>query len=140
MSERSGFWRRAVRVLLVTLPLTGCASLELGPEEFVWQTLHAVDVAQTLSAAADPCYVENAPLTKELIGAQPSTTGVLLWGVGTAVGHALISGVLAAQDAPPWVQKSWSIFTIGSTAYAVGGNHVEGVRVFGANKPVPGCS
>ena len=36
----------------------GCQSLEFSNEEIAWQTLHAVDIAQTVSAAQDPCYVE----------------------------------------------------------------------------------
>ena len=65
------------RVLLVfwiagsALLSGGCQSLNLSNEEIAWQTLHAVDVAQTLSAAEDPCYVEAAYFTRQLIGEQP---------------------------------------------------------------------
>ena len=117
----------------------GCQSLEFSNEEIAWQTLHAVDIAQTLSAAQDPCYVEDAYLTRQLIGSQPSTGEVLLWGAGVAVGHAFVTNLLEKQNAPRWVQKTWSYATITSTGIAIASNHSEGVRVFGDNKPVEGC-
>ena len=117
----------------------GCQSLGLSNEEIAWQTLHAVDIAQTLAAAQDPCFVEDAFVTRQLIGSQPSTGEVLLWGAGMAVGHAWISGLLERQDAPQWVQKTWSYATITGTSIAVATNHAEGVRVIGDNKSVDGC-
>jgi hypothetical protein len=133
------------RTLLAPLILAGgvmsagCQSLELSREEIAWQSLHAVDVAQTLSAAQDPCYVEDAYITKRLIGEQPSTGEVLLWGAGVAVGHAFVTSLLEKHQAPGWVQKTWSYATITSTGIAIASNHAEGVRVFGDNKPVDGC-
>ncbi|MGE0621160.1 MAG: hypothetical protein AB7I04_21920 [Pseudomonadales bacterium] len=117
----------------------GCQSLELSGEEITWQTLHAIDVAQTLSAADDPCYVEDAVVTRALIGSQPSQGEVLLWGAGMAVGHAWVSSFLQNQDAPMWLRKTWSYATITGTGIAIASNHSEGVRVFGDNKAVEGC-
>lgn len=117
----------------------GCQSIDLSSEEITWQTLHAIDVAQTLSAAQDPCYVEDAYVTRQLIGSQPSTGEVLLWGAGMAVGHAWVTRALERHDAPRWVQKTWSFATITGTGVAIAANHAEGVRVFGDNKSVDGC-
>jgi hypothetical protein len=117
----------------------GCQTFELSNEELAWQTLHAVDIAQTLSAAQDPCYVEDAYLTRKLIGQQPGTGEVLLWGAGVAVGHAWVSNLLERNRAPGWVQKTWSYATITSTGIAIASNHAEGVRVFGGNESVDGC-
>jgi hypothetical protein len=117
----------------------GCQSLKLSNEEIAWQTLHAVDIAQTLSAAQDPCYVEDAYVTRQLIGSQPSTGEVLLWGAGMAVGHAFVTNFLQQREAPRWVQKTWSYATITSTGIAIASNHAEGVRVFGDNESVDGC-
>lgn len=108
--------------------------------EMTWQGLHAVDVAQTLNAADDPCYREKAWLTEHLIGEQPSDGEVLAWGVGTAVIHAWISRALETHRAPGWLQAAWDLGTLGHTGYSVASNHHEGVRIFGDNKPVPGCS
>jgi len=135
------------RNFILTLFLTGggmlnagCQSLNFTSEEIAWQALHAVDVAQTVSASRDPCYVEDAVVTRQLIGSQPSTGEVLLWGAGMAVGHAWISTLLENHDAPKWVQKTWSYATITGTGIAVASNHSEGIRVMGDNNPVEGCS
>jgi hypothetical protein len=117
--------------------LAGCQSMDR--QEMTWQALHAVDVAQTLNAASDPCYKENAWLTKRLIGEQPGDGEVIAWGVGTAVFHAWISSALEERGAPVWVQKVWELGTLGHTSYAIGSNYQNGVRVFGDNKSVPGC-
>lgn len=134
--------RRALAVVLLgagSLFSAGCQSLDLSGEEITWQTLHAIDVAQTLSAADDPCYVEDAYVTRALIGSQPSQGEVLLWGAGMAVGHAWVTGFLEARDAPRWLRKTWSYATITGTGVAIASNHSEGVRVFGDNRPVTGC-
>ena len=134
--------KRCLKLLLClfAVPLAGCQSAGLSNEEIAWQSLHMMDIAQTISAANDPCYVEDAWLTQKLIGSQPNTGEVLLWGVGTAVAHAWISNVLEERGAPVWAQKTWSYATIASTGLAVGNNHSEGVRVFGGNEDVAGCS
>ena len=126
-------------VLLGSVFSGGCESLNLSREEATWQALHAVDVAQTVSAANDPCYIEDAWVTQQLIGEQPSTGEVLLWGAGMAVGHAVVTHLLETQGAPKWLQKTWSYATIGGTGLAIATNHNEGIRVFGDNKSVAGC-
>lgn len=139
--RRPSNWH-AVRAWLAVFSLIllgGCQSLELSREEMTWQALHAVDIAQTLSAADDPCYQEDAWLTQKLIGKQPSEAEVLAWGVGTAVGHALITHSLEAINAPKWVQKAWGYTTISYSAYTIVDNHDNGVRAFGDNKDVAGC-
>lgn len=127
----------APAIIAGSLLTGGCQSLS--SEEIAWQTLHAVDVAQTLSAAQDPCYVEDAYITRQLIGRNPSTGEVLAWGAGIAVGHAFVTNLLERHDAPVWVRKTWSYATITSTGIAIANNHSEGIRVFGDNKPVEGC-
>ena len=128
---------RALLVLPAALLLAGCQSMD--SEELTWQALHAVDVAQTLSAADDPCYEEEAWLTRRIIGRQPSDAEVMAWGVGTAVGHAFVSSSLERMEAPGWVQKLWSYATISHTGLTIASNHDEGVRIFGSNEDVPGC-
>jgi hypothetical protein len=138
MTERGlGLGRRCCLGVLL-LALAGCQSMSR--QEFAWQALHAVDVAQTLEAARDPCYQESAWVTRQLIGRQPSDGAVLAWGAGTAVLHAWISSELESRGAPAWVQMVWDLGTLGQTAYAVGSNHTTGVRVLGRNQDVPGCT
>ncbi|MFW6093271.1 MAG: hypothetical protein ACODAC_04800 [Pseudomonadota bacterium] len=124
--------------MLAALPFAGgCQSLDR--DELTWQTLHAMDVAQTLSAAGDPCYEEEAWLTRRIIGEQPSESEVLAWGIGTSLMHAWVSDALERRNAPGWLQKAWELGTLGHTTYAVGSNHEAGVRPFGRNREVPGC-
>lgn len=107
--------------------------------EVTWQTLHAIDVSQTLNAASDPCYMETSWMTKRLIGEQPSDADVLVWGIATAITHRWISNALEARDAPRWVQAVWDLGTIGHTGYAVVNNHHNGVRPWGDNLTHSGC-
>jgi hypothetical protein len=140
--SRASLARRCLTALLAGSACAlaaGCQSLDLSREEITWQTLHAVDVAQTLSAADDPCYVEDAYVTRALIGSQPSEAEVLLWGAGMAVGHAWVTGLLERRNAPAWLRTTWSYATITGTGLAIATNHAEGVRVFGGNKSVDGC-
>ena len=119
--------------LVTLLYLCGCQSMNR--EELAWQALHVMDVAQTLNAASDPCYVESAWLTQRLIGEQPRHEEVLAWGVGTAILHMLVSRALEARGAPEWLQRTWSVTTISHTAYALASNHSEGIRMWGDNDP-----
>jgi hypothetical protein len=119
--------------------LGGCQSLEYSREEITWQALHAMDIAQTLSAADDPCYEEDAWLTQQLIGKQPSDAEVMAWGIGTAVGHLAVANALDSWNAPNWLQKAWSYGTISYTGLTVASNYNEGVRMTGNNQDVQGC-
>lgn len=129
--------RTGFALLICAWWLAGCSSMSR--EEKTWQVLHAMDVAQTLNAASDPCYKEKAWVTKRLIGEQPSDGQVLAWGVGTAVMHAWVSSNLEESGAPRWVQKLWELGTLGHTSYAIGSNHDAGVRPFGNNRDVENC-
>ena len=112
--------------------LSGCQSID--KREMAWQTLHAIDVSQTLNAAGDPCYKEVSWMTKRLIGEQPSQAEVMVWGIATAMAHMWISNKLEQRDAPRWVQAVWDFGTIGHTGYAVVNNHANGVRPWGDNE------
>ena len=111
--------------------LSGCQSMD--ERELTWQTLHAIDVSQTLNAASDPCYKEVSWMTKRLIGEQPSDGEVIVWGIATAMAHMWIANTLEERNAPKWVQAVWDLGTIGHTGYAVVNNHDNGVRPWGDN-------
>lgn len=128
--------RRGLLILAAVL-LAGCESVDR--QEATWLALHAVDVAQTLNAADDPCYQEDAWLTRRLIGDQPSDGQVLAWGAGTAIAHYMIGKALESSGAPSWLQRTWDLTTIANTGYTVVNNHNNGVRPWGANRPVNGC-
>ena len=57
-------------ILAIVLSAVGCKSMP--NEEIMWQALHAIDFAQTMSIASDPCYVESGAFTSRVIGEDPS--------------------------------------------------------------------
>lgn len=117
--------------LLLLVALQGCASVPA--DEYVWQTLHAVDVAQTVQIAKNPrCYRESDPITSRLIGEHPSTQGAIAWGVGTAVLHAGVSNWLENIDAKPWVKGAWKVLSFGSVGITIANNYSDGLRVNGS--------
>lgn len=123
-------------MLISLVALAGCQNMS--KPELAWQAMHFVDVAQTINGPAnDPCFVEANPLTRSLIGENPSEESVLLWGMGVAFLHATASHMIEESDAPKWVEWAWhsvSLVTKGSTII---GNHNEGIRPFGRN--INGC-
>lgn len=123
---------------LLIFAMAGCSAVQR--EEIAWQTLHAVDVAQTLKIAGDDCYQESGFITRDIIGNNPNRQQVMGWAIGTAAAHAAVTFLLEKAEAPRWVRKGWQITTISATAHAVVNNHNEGLRVFGDNEPVKGCS
>ena len=131
--------RNARRVpLFLLLFVSGCQNMT--PTERTWQTLHAIDVAQTLNATSDGCYREVNSVTRRLIGSQPSEERVLAWGLAMGFLHAGVSRTLEERGAPRWLRMTWDVLTISSTGSAVLSNHREGARPWGSNEPVPGCS
>ncbi len=123
--------RRTVLAVSVAAA-SGCASLDMPRSEIAWQTLHAVDAAQTLSIARDPCYIESDPLTRAVIGERPSTAEVAAWAIGSAVIHAAVSNKLE-RHAPGWVTTVWHSLSLGSKGLTIASNHAEGVRITGDN-------
>jgi hypothetical protein len=132
------FRRRLRRRLLALLgcfgmafALTGCSTLR-DPAELAWQSLHAADVAMTDHIVNDPCYAEGAPLTRALIGANPSHKDVTAWGIGTAAIHLGVSHLL--REDHPTGYKIWQAITITDTAASIGKGWSIGVRFGGTNK------
>lgn len=118
-----------MRAILVGLVLgcAGCAS----NLETTWQAVHLTDGLQTLSAARDACYDEEDPITRRIIGRQPSDGEVIAWWAGLAIAHAGVSHWL--ERWPRW-QKAWQLVTIGNSAVIVARNHHNGVRIAGENR------
>lgn len=115
-----------MKLLAVLLLLSGCAS----KMETAWQVAHAVDGLQTLSIAGDECYEERNPITRSLIGRDPSEGDVVAWYLGTAFAHAWMDRQL--EPYPRW-QKLWQSLSLVVVADAIVQNHEAGVRVTGKN-------
>ena len=130
-----------VAVLIGTVLISGCTTFRSLPaetraEEVVWQSLHVIDTAQTLSIARDPdCYWET--VADPAIGRHPPPGLVFAWMTGTSVLHFAITDLLTRHTSPS-VVRFWEGITIGSTAYWVGHNYSIGLRVFSHNEHVAG--
>lgn len=134
-------WSRFLRFFLwfPALPLAaGCTALGTH-EEQTWQALHAVDVVQTRHIVDDPCFAEGNPVTRALIGREPSARSVIVWGVGAAALHAGVTELLLDHDHPT-AARWWQYVTIGDAAATVGHNFYVGVRIGGPNKTPAGCT
>ena len=86
-------------VLSSALLASGCATLS--PGEVAYQSLHAVDVAQTVEIARNPARFQEVDMgTRALIGSHPSVGGVLAWGAANAIGHYAIDDYLYSHNHP----------------------------------------
>jgi hypothetical protein len=128
--------KRLLIPLLVVFTV-GCAEIPRDPywaAEGAFQTLHAIDVLQTINGPVnDPCFQEGGFLTQNIIGEKPDTGEVLAWGVAIGAGHYAVSKLLDHYDAKPWMKATWQSVSIGHKGYVVANNHRIGVRPWGDN-------
>ena len=130
-----------VAAALIAISCSGCTTFrELPPEtraeEIAWQSLNAVDAAQTLSIAHDPdCYKET--LSDPIIGKHPSPGVVLIWAAGGSALHLVVTDFLVHHTSPDIV-RLWQGITIASSGYLVAHNYSIGLRVFSHNEPHAG--
>jgi hypothetical protein len=139
LNPRSG--PRILRLLIilalciVAFLATACETLRQ-PEEMTWQTMHAVDMVQTIDGMRDSCVTEGHPLTRRLIGKKPRTAEILGYGLGSAYVHLFISDLLRDQG----LERAWAIWqfvSVTDTAIGMSRNHAIGVRIGKRNKT--GC-
>lgn len=129
---RGLFWLETVLVVIgILIALSGCAttpdqwSKEAQVLEATYQTIHAVDLIQTLD-------IKNHPELRESnrwLGNHPSDRSIAVWYIGTTYGHALVTSIIEGKDLPKWVDRTWQTITIGDAANAVRGNYQLGLKV-----------
>lgn len=117
--------------LLAALQLCGCAALR-DPYELAWQGANVVDALQTATLHDDPCLKEGHPLTRALIGENPSRESVAAWAIGGAALHAGVTNLLLERG---WRRgaRVWQLITITDKGVAIAINHSNGVRIAGEN-------
>jgi len=130
--------------LLTLLALTGCASMP-DKHDAVWYALHAIDTAQTYSvprindsyaAGLSPCDgFEEHPVTRRLIGSEPSREKVLLWSVGFAAARWGFYELLERADVPT---KHLKMLENVVKLDVVVGNHGNGIRAL--SRRTYGCN
>lgn len=107
---------RIIMACSTLLMLSACAtwSTETRIEEALYQTVSAMDVAQSVQIAKNPDqYAEASYPTATVIGRHPTVAGQVLWGVGRGAFHYLITDELERHDAPRWLRRAWQVVNIG---------------------------
>lgn len=128
---------RALLFLGLALLATGCVSIdsmsrETKAEEIAWQTLHAIDSAQTYKNVTTMCMRETGS-AQIFLGSQPNQFQVAAWAIGSAYAHGLITSWLSEHDSPKWLMRSWQAISIGVTLDTVAKNHAVGIRIGSPN-------
>ena len=123
----AGSLRRS-RGPIIALLLTALSACATHPES-AWQTLHAIDAAQTMAIAMDDCYEEQDPITRRIIGRHPEPLAVVGWWAASAAGHLWVSSRLEGR----WL-AAWQAITIIGTGNAVINNHGVGIRIGTGNR------
>jgi hypothetical protein len=120
-------------IALLAALFSGCASMS--PSERAWQTLHVLDVAQTLNTAGsnDPCWREYGIPTKYLIGEKPDPEAVIAWGVGLSILHYYADRWLERSDFSGGLKTAIRSINLTGKGFTVVKNHTEGARPFGDN-------
>ena len=104
-----------VLCLCAVLALGGCASLDPARDwrdhswtrgdtyaEVTWQFINVVDAVQTAQIADTPGVVEANPVTRSVLGPEPSKSGTAMYFATLGVSHFLISRLLPASWRPYW--------------------------------------
>jgi hypothetical protein len=101
-------------------------------EEVVFQTLHMIDLGQTLD-------IKNHKNVKEdgaghfgcggVVGEHPNDARVIGYMLMEATVHLVITDYLVRTDAPKWVVNGWEMVTIGIQSSVISNNYSLGLRV-----------
>ncbi len=119
---------------LCVMSSVGCSTLPKA--EMPFHALHLVDVAQTINAGRDECFVEINPVTRRIIGEQPSAGQVLLWGAAVSLAQY---GVSRALEPHPKAYRAFQVVTTYTQVQTIYKNHRVGVRPYGSNRRPSGC-
>lgn len=122
-----------IAFVILVFATSGCTAMQ-SKSEIAWQAMHAADVAMTNNIVDDPCYSEGHPITRAMIGEEPTHKSVAIWGVGEALAHAAVSDFLLTHDHDR-LFKIWQVISIGDAATSMGQGLSIGVRFGGRNKP-----
>lgn len=123
----------AAALLLV---LTGCAAMSR-QDERTWQSLHVIDAMQTDRIVGDQCYSEGHPLTRALVGTEPTHARVAAWAIGGALVHAGVTEALLDADLPR-VATAWEWVSLADTGVSIEQGWRVGVRIGSPNTRQPG--
>jgi hypothetical protein len=116
--------RSRLLLSVLLLAVSGCAHLNVGRlredlswtqrdsyAEATWQLINVVDALQTAQISDTPGVVEANPITRSILGAEPSGTDTAIYFATLGASHFAISRLLPARWRPYWHR---STITIGS--------------------------
>lgn len=124
-----------IRIILLTLALSGCASdMSRGTlaSETAWQALNIIDAGQTVTTARNPTRFAEARLpTRLIIGDHPSEGGVYATMAAYGVIHYAVTWLLDSRDdgnSKLWhvANVAWQSLTLVDKTYDVVGNFSRG--------------
>jgi len=146
-----------VLALLCASSISGCAvTIPIGNEapklgailtnptvdEVTYQSLAAVDFAQTLQIAKDPqCYREDGTIAARVIGKHPSEGTVTGYFVAQSLLHLAVTRLLSYEvdrsDGRGWLitRNLWEAVTVAHTAENISANSSEGLGVWSSHCP-----
>ena len=133
---------RKVSSFCILLALCGCShwSHETRVEESVYQTLGAIDAAQSVQATRRyDCYSEADALTRSIIGPHPSAGAVIGYRAALGALHFAVTDALERDDGDIWLKRAWQLWTIGIEAHAVYVNFQVGATPFGVHPARSQC-
>ena len=108
--------------------------------EYVFHTLNAIDMFQTISAAKKPgCYQEANPLTRRLIGKNPSSDSIVISSIAYSVLYHYGSDMIDKSSLPKWTKNVTFSLGIAAKLNTVVNNHRIGAYVDGARPERIGC-
>lgn len=93
--------------------------------EIAWQMLHAYDMSQTYHSVvrAPHCFQEKNPI----LGKHPSDGKLLAFAVAASGLHFGVTKILANNDAPVWLRRTWQLVSITEKGFAVVSNQLQGI-------------
>lgn len=115
------WWLGAVLfVVFVAWTTSGCTTLAR-PEELGYQAMNIADMALTARNVRDPCIEEGNPVTRTLVGRNPSAGSLAVFGLASGAAHLGISNMLLENG---WSKtyKVWQAVTITNAGLGVGWN------------------
>lgn len=121
--------------IIVCLAVLLCGCADMPAAEVAWQSMHVIDVAQTLKGPVrDPCYREVGLVTSRVIGHRPKAAELIAWSAAYGIAHYFVWQWIDQSELP----KGWKIalrtIDLGNKGYVIANNYRQGVRVFGDNK------
>lgn len=122
---------RYTYTFFILIMLTGCETFNRN-SEIAWQTMHIIDIAQTVQTAKNPhCRSEGNALTQKIIGKHPSESNVYKWGIGSAIAHYFIFKWIDKKAKKDNLNVGLRVLDNTSKFVTIARNHGNGVRVNG---------